>query len=187
VKKDRDEKNIHITADTDSFIVGCSRPDFSSLVKDECKHNYDKIASFLFEDEDSAVEQSSKFKIEGVWRSALFRTTKAYRLDEPVDVAGKNVVRMRSISTKAHKYLEPTMFSQDPRINSKSVRTVSMRPSLAGEINVLRESKSLSHCLNFKRRCLARDLHIFAKKTTIRTNNKRFRDLQDPVHSVSLS
>jgi hypothetical protein len=141
--------------DTDSCILACSKDNFYSLVKKECRSSYDKIARFLFQDEEAEEEQSCKLKIEGVWTSALFRTTKAYRLDGPVtEATEKTVIRMRSVSSKRHKYLEPSVFGQDPRTNTKVVQAVTMRPSMAGEVNILKESKFFSHCLNFKRRAL---------------------------------
>jgi hypothetical protein len=68
-----------------------------------------------------------------------------------------DVVRVRGIARKAHKYLERKLFMQDPTCNIAVVRTTTMRPTVGGhEMFMSRESKTLNNTLNVYRNMLVR-------------------------------
>ena len=59
--------------------------------------------------------------------------------------------RFKSIPTKVRKLLDPRHYGQDPRTNGAVARMVTLRPSRGLEMSLLTESRSLSHCLNYRR------------------------------------
>jgi hypothetical protein len=60
-------------------------------------------------------------------------------------------VRMKGVPRSIREALHSQFFSQDVSKNSCNIRTVSLRGTLGHEMILLKESKNLSHCLNFKR------------------------------------
>jgi hypothetical protein len=100
-------------------------------------------------------------QLEGVWRRGLFRSSKAYYLsgrcgeDPEKEEEEEALLRMRSIPRKLTKQLLPRHFGQDPATNCVAARGVEMRPTLGLEMVMLRQSRTMSHALNLKRRMTA--------------------------------
>jgi hypothetical protein len=141
--------------DTDSAVWACHtvsmvdalRPEYSPEAMGGAN-----VLQELFEMPGSPAEQSGKFKVEGVYALALFRTGKSYYLRWPTgDGLDEVLSRFKSIPTKVRKLLDPRHYGQDPRTNGAVARMVTLRPSRGLEMSLLTESRSLSHCLNYRR------------------------------------
>jgi len=115
------------------------------------------LMHFLFEDKSSEKHSAGKLVIEGTHTAAYFRNPKAYillkDLDQPSTEATniQRYVRMKGIPKSIREALHTQFFCQDVSKNSCNIRTVSLRGTLGHEMVLLRESKNLSHCFNFKR------------------------------------
>ena len=127
----------------------------------------------LLEDPASALEQSGKFKIEGVWSAAYLRSCKAYYLyNTPVTDQDDELfqqehqrkrrcdemIRMRSVQRRALNLLPPmsdgrleTVFGQDAARNAPSIRILQMKPTVGFEVVMINQSRSVPHCINLKR------------------------------------
>ena len=141
-----------IFSDTDSLIIACAGSDFRQLIKKEYEHLYEDVAKFLFEDENSPVAQPGLFKIEGVWKAGLFRSEKAYYLENrQPDGEVVTLKRLRSVARKYQEGLSRETFGQDPLTNSTNVRGLDMRPTLGLEVVMVHQGRTLAHATNFKR------------------------------------
>ena len=61
---------------------------------------------------------------------------------------------MRSVSRRQQKDLSVAHFGQTPGENHAVLRGVRMQPTLGFEIVMMRQSRSLSHAFNFKRKMM---------------------------------
>jgi hypothetical protein len=168
--------------------MAVSSPNFYDLLRPGLKHKHEQISQFLFEDPDSPTEQSGKFKIEGCWEHGLFRSSKAYFLENKTEDTIDTVARMRSIPRKHQSALSLRHFGQDPHENVAVVRSTEMRPTQGLDIVMLKQGRSLSHALNFKRKMIVRrtrQIELDAlKNRSVKNKTKTF--FQDPCHSVAL-
>ena len=122
-----------------------------------CEDSFDLTAAEMFEDPDSDRHQSAKFKLEGVFRSGLFRSSKAYYLEDRTEDDLRSIVRMRGVPRKHQRDLQKEHFMQDPLANVTVVRSVAMMPTPSMQVVMLRQGKTLSHSLNIKRVCTVRE------------------------------
>jgi hypothetical protein len=145
--------NTHICPD--SCILAISDLDFCQLLKPEHAHRHDEIMAFLMENPIAKKEQSSFFKFESSpFEVGYFKAGKAYAVQNPINPDHPDLVRVRSIARKYANKLEAHHFWQDPRTNTVTVRGLEMQPTLAMEIQMVHQSKTLSHALNLRRRVL---------------------------------
>ena len=138
-------------------------------LKAEYRSDAEAILKTIFEDPDSAVEQTGKLKIEGWFVVGYWRTGKVYRLVKAGDE--DPYVRLRSIPRSKHQLLEPRHFGLDPLTNTARVRSTAMRLTTGSEIVVLKESRSLSTSLNFKREMTVNEARTHARKESIRSSS----------------
>jgi hypothetical protein len=140
--------------DTDSCLIAGSRPRLQDLLREEHQHRADELLSTLMEDPTAETHQTGKFKLEGPpYREALFRSGKCYLLAHPLgkDDDDEEVRRMRSIQRRHVQKLARQHYGQDPTFNVVTVRGIEMKPSLAGQITVGAQSRTLPHSSNTKR------------------------------------
>jgi hypothetical protein len=118
--------------------------------------HWENISKFIFKDVASLSEQSGLFKLEGIWTNCLFRSGKAYYLENRLgDLETETALaRMRSIPRKRQHLLGPAKFGQDPRDNMCTVRATEMKPTLGLEVVMLQQGRTLSHGLNLKRKMI---------------------------------
>ena len=126
------------------MLLACLNRDIRDNVIPGRLEEFDALE--LFEDEFAAGHQAGKFKSEGVFTEAYFRNLKTYHLSGS---ASGSCVRVRSVPRKAH--LEIPKASFGPMSKKTVVRTVGLKPTVGFEMTKTAESKSLTHCLNFKR------------------------------------
>lgn len=144
-------------------------------LRPEYVDHWEEIAAFLFEDPESAKEQSGFFKvrtllplllpltmlpllllmlfqIEGCFDQSYFRSNKAYYLSNRNEDSLETIVRrLRSIPRKHHSCLQPVHFGQNPATNTGVVRGLTMGPTMGLEILMTMQGRTLSRAYNFKR------------------------------------
>lgn len=125
-------------------LSDCIRPEFAS--------QYEEISNFLFEDPTSDRQQSGKFKIEGSFDCSYFHSSKVYYLSTLNDESHESIVRrVRAIRRQHHGLMEPKHFGQDPRTNHGVIRGLSMGPSMALQILMTMQGRTLNKALNMGR------------------------------------
>jgi hypothetical protein len=85
-----------------------------------------------------------------------FRCSKSYTLDNQTGDDHQTVVRLRSIPRKHHKRLAARHFTQDPALNSATLRGLEMRPTQGLEIVMVQQGRTLARALNNKRKMTVR-------------------------------
>jgi hypothetical protein len=130
-------------------------------------------------------------KVEGCWENGLFRSSKAYYLENrSLEQARTVCCRMRSIPRKYQRHLQERHFGQDPSSNSGVVRGVEMRPTAGLQIAMMWQGRALSHALNLKRSMTVgpwlRRPHFIAQPGGRVSKAAPPPLLQDPCHSVSM-
>lgn len=106
----------------------------------------------MFEDPTSGVEQSGKFKVEGSFDCSYFHSSKVYYLSALNKESHETIVRrVRAIRRQHHGILEPRYFSQDPRKNHGVIRGLSMGPSMALQILMTMQGRTLNKAINMGR------------------------------------
>jgi hypothetical protein len=126
----------------------------------------EKIRPLVFEDPNSPLEQSGLFKCEGIYTESYFRSLKCYYLANPEEkvvrlrsiprwVSGLNLARYGRLAyffRRAQECVPKDKFGPLQGDRDVVVKTTALRPTLGFEMTIQRESKTLSHTLNFKRR-----------------------------------
>lgn len=138
--------------DTDSCIFSLT---YSSI--EECLKN-DKRK--LFEEKDILANENAKtsfhgkMKCEGIYKGGHFRTIKIYRLYSADDL----YTRCKGVNRKqADKLPNITFDHQDNSINTIERRA--LRPTAAGEMCIIHESRSLACPINLKRYVMPDGVH----------------------------
>ena len=90
-------------------------------------------------------------QLEGTYTLAIFRCSKAYRLENKTDLDHESVTRMRSIPRRHHKALENRHFNPDPRVNHLVVRGLQLMPSMGYEVVMSYQGRTLAKAYNLKR------------------------------------
>ena len=140
--------------DTDSCIFSmtyatweeCLKPEFLDLWR----------SSQVMADEDGIASCHGQMKCEGVYGGGLFKTLKIYRLYDKKEP----YTRCKGVNRHLAKRLEDTSF--DVQDSQKTVLTrTCLRPTPAGQITMLKESRSLAVSYNFKRKVTNDGIHSF--------------------------
>jgi hypothetical protein len=131
--------------DTDSILISSTFPDLASCLRERNPENEESLNG-LMEDCDSRVSQHGKLQHEGRFTIALFRSAKSYLLGgEEHDMR-----RMKGVSRTVQALLTEDYFNQDPEQNAGVVRSRSLRPTRAGQIMMLQETKTMLASFNLK-------------------------------------
>lgn len=121
----------------------------------ELKDRFLEIEKELFADEQSSESQWGKLSYEGIWKRSHFRSMKMYDLADPVDgkVGGKR--RVKGIPKRLACDLPESSFKQTD-IDRPVVNTRALRPTPALGIGIFSSRRTLSACMNRKRKCEVR-------------------------------
>ena len=168
--------------------MGTHCKDIKECLKPEHADRWDMISEQLFE-KVSPLHQSGLFKLEYCCTFALYRSGKSYLIKNRLEHQGGNrMIKMRSISRKAHEHLPDEVFSQNVRENVVVVRTNTMRPLPSMEVAMIRESKTLCNTLNFRRNfgvnCFTKEFYsrkmssLFFRIPTIRYHGAKSLDTE---------
>ena len=154
-------------ADTDSIILAMHHDNLlESRRPDVSEELFLSEASKIFEDPTSDSQQSGLFKLEGLYEYARIRCSKAYELKNLSASGGDidRVVRMKGVPRKNQELLlRKEHFGQDPRTNTEVVRSFSMAPTLATQVVMSYQSRTMGHSLNVKRKFT---VHNYTKNKT---------------------
>ena len=141
----------------------------------------------IFERPDSVLAQPGRLKYEGIFGSGYFRTMKSYYLEKLTEEE-KDVCRMKGVAHAVQRKMKPAQFGQSER-EIDFFAAYSLRPTLAGEMTIVRTVRKNNCSINFKRHTLAGSsgggerrlvgLLSFLKPSTLFT-------LQGLVHTVPL-
>ena len=141
--------------DTDSCIWSLSEPSLDLCLRPDRVKEW-KEASIIANEED-VKSCHGLMKLEGMYRAGLFKNIKIYRLfqddNSPVYTRCKGVGR----NTAAH--ISDDYFLQSSRPPRLVVHRSTLRPTRAGEIHLVRESKSLAVPFNLKRKVDETGIH----------------------------
>ena len=147
--------------DTDSCIAVVASEDLTSLVRPEFAEFKEEIIAEILEDPKSSQNQTGLMKFEGCYLAGYFRSAKSYLMRHKVET-DDDYIRVKSIPRKLHKKMvKEEYFGQDPGVNKVVTRCVSMGATKSLQIVVTESSKSVNHCLNFKRRMIVRRPFFF--------------------------
>lgn len=153
--------------DTDSVLLSLARPKLRDCVRPEMLTRWDQ--SDILVDETSPLSQHGKLKVEGTYRGARFRALKMYRLYpegrsmdadcDSVDEVAPAETRCKGVSRRVASQLEDSVF--DPRtFNDKRVVTrTALQPTAGCEMEIIRQSRSMTGPYNFKRYVTSDGLH----------------------------
>jgi len=138
--------------DTDSCISMTTHKDLAANLRPGVDP---ALLAAEFEDEESPIHQSGKWKLESVWSSARFRCPKCYKLENPSEA--EKLSRMRGIPRKCTNLLEDRHFGQTPATNFGVVSSYALRPTLGMQMVLTAESRSLGVFYNTKRFAVVRE------------------------------
>jgi hypothetical protein len=107
----------------------------------------------IFERPDSVLAQPGRLKYEGIFGSGYFRTMKSYYLEKLTEEE-RDVCRMKGVAHAVQRKMKPAQFGQSER-EIDFFAAYSLRPTLAGEMTIVRTVRKNNCSINFKRRTLA--------------------------------
>lgn len=138
--------------DTDSCIFSFTFPTLEECLKPEKQNLF--FAKNIIADEKSKQSFHGKLKCEGIYNGGHFRTIKIYRLYTEKDL----YTRCKGVNrTQADKLPNITFDNQDLLINTIERRA--LRPTPAGEMCIIHESRSLACPFNLKRYVMPDGVH----------------------------
>ena len=163
--------------DTDSFCVAGANPNFVENVKPELRADWLQTgANEFLEDPSSEDSPREKFKLEGVWRTALFRVKnsftvfrataaacftlalqaqKFYHLEGRFDDCGlvdtKEVYkRTKGLPKRVQKEMKRSEFCMNPR-NTYFYSSTKISAKTTKQIKIVRTTRRGANCFNAKR------------------------------------
>ena len=147
--------------DTDSCVWSLSSPDLSRCLRSDRLRLW--AQRNVIADEEGPVSCHGKMKLEGLYDAGRFRNLKIYRLynrgdaDEDEELSAA-YTRCKGVNRKIGARLPDHSF--DPRsVDRTVVHQGALRPTAAGEIHLVHESRTLAVPFNFKRRVSADGYH----------------------------
>lgn len=166
--------------DTDSIVIATHEKKLEDNLIPGV--NWNKIKHLLVEDPNSEEQQSGLLKCEGVFDYGFFKAVKCYLLGNRS--AGDEMKRMKSLPRRFTYHLKNDDFGMDPNKVNRSIPSVLLRATPFYQMIILKDSKSLGHCLNFKRKQVVRIFRGAIKKYRQAIYLSFFS--QDPVHTLAL-
>jgi len=138
--------------DTDSCIWSLSEKTVDLCLRDDRREEWSRAN--IVADEAGPQSCHGLMKLEGTYRSGIFRTVKMYRLFDG-DEQGQGAqpyTRCKGVHRSTASNLKDDVFLQTTEPCQVVVHRSALRPTRAGEIRLTRESKSLAVPFNLKRR-----------------------------------
>ena len=143
--------------DTDSCIFSMTYISWEDCVKPDKWMLW--LSSSVMADEDADSSFHGQLKCEGIYRGGLFKSMKIYRLFDP---QGKTPYYSRCKGISRHFSEKLPLSSFDSSLLDKTVVSRNcLKPTPAGQILVINESRQLSIAFNFKRKVDNSGVHSF--------------------------
>ena len=141
--------------DTDSCIWSLSEPGLDLCLRPERVKEWEEAS--IIANEEGAKSCHGLMKLEGMYRAGLFKNIKIYRLFQ--DDRSPVYTRCKGVGRNTASHISDDYFFQSSRPPRLVVHRSTLRPTRAGEIHLVRESKSLAVPFNLKRRVDETGLH----------------------------
>lgn len=139
--------------DTDSCIFSLTNPSLEDcLLKNKQEHF--KKKNILVKNENCPESFHGKLKCEGTYLGGHFRTIKIYRLYSKKDF----YTRCKGINRHQADHLPNKTFDHRD-LGTNTLQRHALRPTAAGEMCIVHESRSLACPINLKRFVLADEIH----------------------------